>query len=60
MSTSVTHVVCDNLAASKVRQLLAQQRASKRSVVRPRWIVDSIDAGRVKGEAAYALVDRNE
>lgn len=59
-STAVTHIVCENLAGSKLRRLLEAKRALKRSIVLPNWVVDSVEAGKLAKECDYAIVDTNQ
>lgn len=58
---SVTHVVCDRLAASKINKelnLKAVGRAnSTRSwIVKPQWVVDSVEGGRKLSETKYRVI----
>lgn len=56
-TTSVTHIVCDNLAGSKMRKLLGGG-GRKRKVVSPRWILDSIRRGKLVEANDYSLLPR--
>lgn len=42
---AVTHIVCSNLPDAKVKQL--QKERSPTPIVRPEWVVDCIQAGRL-------------
>jgi hypothetical protein len=55
----VTHLVTLNgLAGSKEQKRIGGTKFAKSKLVRPEWIIDSIEAGKRQPEARYA-VDRN-
>ena len=44
-ASAVTHIICSNLPDAKVKHL--QKERSPTPIVRPEWIVDSLQAGAV-------------
>lgn len=50
---AVTHIVCSNLPDAKIKQF--EQERDPTPVVRPEWIVDSIQAGKVLPIDGYIL-----
>lgn len=52
-STSVTHVICLQLAGSKAEQL---SKSKSLRIVRPDWVVDSVKEGRLLAESKYSVL----
>lgn len=58
---SVTHVVCDQLATSKVNKELSldsvgRAKSVRSWIVKPQWVVDCVEGGRRLPEADYSVI----
>ncbi len=59
---TVTHVVCDNLAASKIQQEISQRGSAsawRGVVVRPEWVEDSLKKGKMLPTREYRVIQDN-
>jgi len=54
----VTHVICTNLAGTKVQQILDLKKTSRIQIVKPEWILDSIAQGKKLSTSNYHVMDQ--